>query len=143
MNKTLKWVLIGLAIAAGAFLLALPIFGMMMYRGGMPMMDGWGLRDGLRTSFYHNPHRMMPFMGVFGFLRLLLPLGVLGLAVYGIVALVRGNRRPATAAQVPPAAPAAPAAPLAVDASTEGVCSACGRELHSGGEFCPYCGTKQ
>lgn len=98
------------------------------------MMDGWGLRDGvrdgIRTGYYHSPFLMMPLMGIFGFLRLLLPAAVLGLAVYGVVALVRGRGTQT----VPPVNPAAAA---------EHQCAACGRQLVSGGEFCPYCGAKQ
>lgn len=132
MNKTLKWILIGLAIAVGAFIIALPIFTMVLGGGRAGMMDGWGLREGMRGGMrvpFHSPFMMMPLMGIFGLLRLLLPAAVLGLAVYGVVALVRGSR-------VKTAVP--PTQPVVVQA-----CAACGRELVSGGEFCPYCGAKQ
>ncbi len=133
MNKTLKWVLIGLAFAVGVFIIALPIFTLVLGGGRAAMMDGWGLRDGLRDGMhmpYHSPFMMMPLMGMFGLLRLLLPAAVLGLAVYGVVALVRGGR-------------AKTAAPPPRSAAVERACAACGRELVSGGEFCPYCGAKQ
>ena len=35
MNKTLKWILIGLAIAVGVFLLALPVFYLLRVGGGV------------------------------------------------------------------------------------------------------------
>ena len=140
MNKTLKWILIGLAIAVGAFIISLPVMFMIHNGGRISMMDGYGLRDGLRdgmrTSTFHSPMRMFPMFGLFGFLRLLIPLGVIGLAVYGVIALVRGNRSVHAA---PPAAPVAPAA-AAADMRT---CAACGKELHGEGEFCPFCGAKQ
>ncbi|HNR02749.1 MAG TPA: hypothetical protein PKK59_09450 [Anaerolineaceae bacterium] len=132
MNKTLKWVLIGLAIAVGVFIIALPIFTLVLGGGHAGMMDGWGLRDGLRDGVrmpYHSPFMMMPLMGIFGLFRLLLPAAVLGLAVYGVVALARGGRGNNAATPPPPAAAVS--------------CAACGRELVSGGEFCPYCGAKQ
>ncbi len=130
MNKTLKWILIGLAIAVGVFIIALPIFTLVLGGGQAAIMDNWGWRDGMRTPYYHSPFMMRPLMGVFGLFHLLLPAAVLGLAVYGVVMLARGGR--AKAATPPPAAPTGPRA-----------CAACGRELVSGGEFCPYCGAKQ
>jgi len=127
MNKTLKWILIGLAIAVGVFIIALPIFTLVLGGGQAAIMDNWGWRDGMRTPYYHSPFMMRPLMGVFGLFHLLLPAAVLGLAVYGVVALARGAR--VNNAAPPPAA--------------EVNCAACGRELVSGGELCPYCGTKQ
>lgn len=135
MNQTLKWILIGLAVAAGVFIVSLPILMLAQNGGRAAMIDGWwmgdGLRDGVRSAHPHSPYLMMPMMGIFGFLRLLLPAAVLGLAVYGVVALVRSS-----GTKTPP--------PVAVTpAQAARVCSACGRELHSEGEFCPFCGAKQ
>ncbi len=135
MNQTLKWILIGLAVAAGVFIVSLPILMLAQNGGRAAMMDGWwmgdGLRDGVRSAHPHSPYLMMPMMGIFGFLRLLLPAAVLGLAVYGVVALVRRG-----SANTPP--------PVAVTPAQEArVCSACGRELYSEGEFCSFCGAKQ
>jgi len=61
---------------------------------------------------------------------------VIGFAVYGVVALVRG-RKPAvgTAAQTVP--------PLPVVPDTERNCAACGKPLRGEGEFCPFCGAKR
>lgn len=132
MNKTLKWILIGLAIALGVFLIALPVFYMARYAGnladvGRQMMP-------FRTG-YHMPFPgRMPMMGIFGLSRVLLPLAVIGFAVYGVIALVRG-RKPAVASAVPPALPVVPAEVRE--------CTSCGKPLHSEGEFCPFCGAKQ
>jgi len=137
MNKTLKWILIGLAIALGVFIIALPVFVLAQHAGNladfrqgmMPFRDG-----------YHMPFRsglmMIPLMGLFGLFRVALPLAVIGFAVYGVVALVRG-RKPAvgTAAQTVP--------PLPVVPDTERNCAACGKPLRGEGEFCPFCGAKR
>ena len=79
MNKTLKWILIGLAIAVGVFLLALPVFYLLRVGGGVANL-GQGM-----MPFRGGNHRLiwgvLPVLGIFGFLRLLLPLAVLGFAV--------------------------------------------------------------
>jgi len=131
MNKTLKWILIGLAIAVGVFIIALPIFYMVRYSGaaGSFGWDDMPFHRGFSLPFL----RFMPMMGFFGLSRLLLPLVVIGLAVYGIVALVRGKKGRTT--QAPPTLPA--------EAAEARVCSNCGKPLPSEGEFCPHCGTKQ
>ena len=135
MNKTLKWILIGLAIAVGVFLLALPVFYLVRVGG-----DVTNLGQGM-MPFRGGNHRLiwgvLPLIGVLGFLRMLLPLTVLGFAVYGIVALARGKKIPA-AMTTPPAIPAVPVSP-----APERVCVSCGRTLPPDGDFCPYCGTKQ
>lgn len=135
MNKTLKWILIGLAIALGVFIIALPVFYLARNAGNLAEL-GRGLMP-FRSS-PHMPFRsglmMMPLMGLFGLFRLALPLAVIGFAVFGVVALVRGRKNDITTA-VPPALPAVPA--------PERSCTACGKPLQSEGEFCPFCGTKQ
>lgn len=131
MNKTLKWILIGLGIALAAFLIAMPV--MRMFMGG----SRYAMRG---LPFSRAGHGMMafPMMGVFGFFRFLIPLGILALAVVGIVYLVRNNRS-GKAGQIPP--------PLATAEPREEVqgkwCVHCGKPLASEGGFCPYCGTKQ
>lgn len=141
MNKTLKWILIGLAIAAGAFIISLPVMFMIHNGGWIGMMDGYGLRDslrdGMRTSTFHSPMRMFPMFGLFSFLRLLIPLGVIALAVYGLVALVR--RKPAHPATSASAAVVTPAP----EPAETGKCATCGRERISEGEYCPFCGARQ
>jgi hypothetical protein len=139
MNKTLKWILIGLAIALGAFIIALPIFYMARHAAsladlGRPMMP---FRASTNMPIRVWPVIALPFMGLFGALRVLLSAAVFGFAVYGVVALVRPKpaRSGDAALQTPPVIPAAPA---------EGrVCASCGKSLHSEGEYCPYCGAKQ
>lgn len=127
MNKTLKWILIGLGIAVATFLVAMPILGMCL-GGGRPGMMGSGILG-------RAGHGMMllPFFGVFGFLRVLLPLGVVALAVVGIVLLARGGRSSTTTPVAPPAQPVAEAR----------ACRHCGKTLPAEGVFCPHCGKKQ
>ena len=133
MNKTLKWILIGLAIAAGAFLLSLPIFYIARHADSLAGIDG--LRTPMRTTF-HTPFRVlpmlavMPVVGIFGIFRVLIPLIVVGLAVWGVVALVRGRR----SSQPPPPVPSA---------ASERVCNTCGKPLYNQGEYCPFCGSRQ
>jgi len=137
MNKTLKWILIGLAIAVGVFLIATPVFYVIRHAGNLG-----DLRQGMMPfrSGSHMPFRpglmMIPLMGLFGLFRVALPLAVIGFAVYGVVALVRG-RKPAisTAAQAVPPLPVVPA--------SDRNCAACGKPLPGEGEFCPFCGAKQ
>lgn len=140
MNKTLKWILIFLGIALLVFCLALPLFLAPAMRGGfygrMPMMGrGFGL--------FNNYGGHMRFGGgLFGIgfmlLRLAIPLGVLALAVVGVVALVRG-RKPAQ----PPAAPAAAAPVEPVSAApVEHPCPHCGQPVQDGWLACPHCGEK-
>lgn len=128
MNKTLKWVLIGLGIALAAFLIALPILGMVLNGGRLGVM-GHGILGRAGRGMM-----MLPFFGMFGFVRVLFPLGVFALAIVGIVLLARGGSSRAT--PPPPAPPAQPA----VEART---CRHCGKPLPAEGEYCPHCGKKQ
>jgi hypothetical protein len=135
MNKTLKWVLIGLGIAVVVFFIALSIFVIFGRVAGGVDGSNWG-RMPFRSG-YHMPFRgVMPMMGFFGLSRLLLLLVVIGFAVYGLVRLVGGNGAHHGAApmqQTPPP----------VTGITERACVACGRTLPGEGEFCPHCGAKQ
>ena len=128
MNKTLKWILIGLAIAVGAFLIALPVFGMVL----------GGARYGISHMGRFGSGMMLPFGGFFRLFAGIIPLGVLALAVVGVVLLVRNNR----AKNVPMVPPAQPAQPTELPAAPR-VCIKCSRILQAEGEFCPYCGEKQ
>jgi hypothetical protein len=135
MNKTLKWILIGLAIAVGVFIIAVPIFYLARHAGNLAEFgrDVMPFRSGTHMMPRTWPFMMFPLAGLFGFFRLLVPLAVVGFAVYGIVALARG--RNGRAPQFPPAVP---------PAKTEGrVCASCGKPLPDEGEFCPHCGAKQ
>lgn len=122
MKSFWKWFFIVL----GALLLAGIVFcGTLFFiRGGV----GLGMRAStLRGGF-------TPRMGMFGgmiglgllglFFRMLVPLGVLVLAGFGVASLVKGGKKPAT----PPAAPAP-------------VCASCGKTLAADWKTCPYCGT--
>lgn len=136
MSRTLKWIFIGLAIALGVFLIALPVFYLARHVGSLA---DWGrgmlpFRTGIVPHFRTISFLgVLPRLAIFGFFRVLLPLVIFGFAVYGVVALVRG-RKPA----FPPAVPPVPPLPVAPR-----VCAACGKSLYTDGEFCPYCGVKQ
>jgi hypothetical protein len=127
MNKTWKWILIGLGIAIVAFVVALPLFG--MHRLGFPMMSRI---PGFDRGFQYIG--IMPLMA-FGVIRGLLGLGVLALAVIGVVLLVRNSK---TKEVAPP-----------LQGETDPVtkparnCRHCGRELKTDWVACPYCGKKQ
>jgi hypothetical protein len=159
MNKTWKWILIGLGVFILAFCVGLPLFlgigarvagftGMPMMRqpfGGYPMMGGRGF--GL--------------FGGFGLLRLLFPLfglAVVVLVIVGIVLLLRRPQHPVVATStvvtsvvsgepVPPAdynpvepIPPAAAAPAEVVETTP--CPHCGAPVQAGWVACPHCGEK-
>lgn len=130
MNKTLKWILIGLAIAVGAFLVALPIFYMVLNHGAV--------RTGGLGIARHMPGMRFAFGGFFMLFRMLIPLGILVLAVFGVIHLVRGGHKPSLA-PVQPVQPVPPVAPVAAHR----VCVNCGKGLPLEGEYCPSCGAKQ
>lgn len=87
-------------------------YGMMgSYRGYSGMMGGWG----------YSPFGWFG-MG-FGMLFMwLIPVGVIALIVYGVVAMTRN------AGNTPPTAPLAP-------------CPNCGKGTQADWKNCPYCGT--
>jgi hypothetical protein len=135
MNKTLKWILIGLGIALVVFLVALCFFA--MHRGGFSMMRGYGDFDRAGRGFGGFP--MMGFMPMiaFGLLRGIFGLGVLTLAVIGVVLLVRNGKAKRDAQSV--AAPVVPSTTPVVEKS----CKHCGKTLNDDWVACPYCGKKQ
>ena len=127
MNKTLKWVLIGLAIVVGLCVLTLPILTLVHTSGRGMMMNGWGWREGWRTMHQHGRFILLPFLCLLG----LGSLAVVGLVISGVLALARG-----TSVQTPPAVP-----PAVV---TEGrICKVCAKPLADEGAFCPHCGAEQ
>jgi uncharacterized membrane protein len=87
--------------------------------GGM-MGRGFGYSGMMRGGFGFFPFGGI-FTGLFG-------LAILGLAIYGIVALF--NRRPA-----PVAVPAANVSPVAT-----ATCANCGKPAQEDWKTCPYCG---
>ena len=125
-------VLGGLAFSAGRW------FG---YGGMMGGYDRGGY-DGRERDYYH----MMPYasgfrsplgwlgMGLGMLLRWALPLGVLALAVVGVVSLIRGS----SAKHTPPAAVQSANA-TATTVLRE--CESCGKPAQVDWKTCPYCGT--
>lgn len=138
MNKTLKWILIGLGIALVVFFIAMSIFMFLGRGAGAAYEPGsWGKIPYGGMMPYARGGYHMPFIGMlggFGLFRMLLPLAVIGFAVYGVVRLVSGKNGHHNAESTP--------TPPAVGAA-ERVCTACGRPLPDVGEYCPHCGTKQ
>ena len=146
MNKTLKWILISLGIVLGLLLIAAVIFH--PFAGGD---SRFGASDEYTRPFnrmdrfegfqrpFDGTHRMpmMKFMPMMGFrvIRGLLGLGVLALAVIGVVLLVRSNR----AKQVAPPVPVVPES--IVEPAKH--CRHCSREINLDWVACPYCGKKQ
>lgn len=134
MNKTLKWVLIGLGIALAAFMIAIPIFFVIVNRQGAAMMG---------SEIFGRAGRMIvpvPFFSFFGFFRVLFPLGLLALVVTGIVLLVRGGRSSSVAQT---AVPPLPSTGPVQSETAQRICQKCGKSLHPEGEYCPFCGEKQ
>jgi uncharacterized membrane protein len=125
MNKVLKWVLIGLGIALVAFMIAIMVFT----RFG----DG-GQFAGRLGGFPHRYGGMMFGMGFMMLFRLLIPLGVVVLAVFGVVSLVRNHQ-----AKSLPAAPVLPTEPV----TPARTCVKCGKPLEQDWTTCPFCGKKQ
>ena len=133
MNKTLKWFLIGLGIALVTFIGAMAVFT--MHRGGYSMMGGY--EDFGRGIREYNRMPMMGYMPMmaFGLFRGIFGLGILALAVVGLVHLIRHGRakHDATIAAAQPVIPVEP----------EVSCQKCGKSLKSEWTNCPYCGKKK
>jgi hypothetical protein len=153
MSKTWKWIIgILIALAVLAIVVAVPVsmhyFGARNYaqypeqgfqRGferGPGMMGRYPGGDndqyyGMMRPGYAYPGGMMrghgffPFGGVF---TGLIGLAILGLAIYGVVALF--TRKPAPAP-----------APVAAAPAVTHTCSNCGKPALDDWKTCPYCGT--
>jgi uncharacterized membrane protein len=153
MSKTWKWVigiLIGLLVVA--VIIAVP-FGMhQLAVNNAAQFSARGLERGFDRDLgpgmmgrgadsYYWHHSMMyqnpGFAGpmaygqgffIFGIFRLLIPLAVVGLAIYGVVALFRRKPSPAVAVDATPAA------------STR-TCASCGKPAQDDWKTCPYCGS--
>ncbi len=151
MNRTWKWILIGLGIFILAFCVALPLFVGIGTRflgyGGMPMM---GRRFGFLP--FMGPFMGRGFgMGGFGLLGFLFPLFallVLILVIVGIVVLLRRPQRPVVATAMPAetvtpidATPAEPVTPVPEAVETH-PCPHCGAPVQTGWVACPHCGEK-
>lgn len=146
MNKTLKWILISLGIVLGLLLITAVVFH--SFAGGYNRL---GTQDEYTRPFnrmdrfedfqrpFNGFHRtpmmkFMPMMG-FGLIRGILGLGVLALAVIGVVLLVRNGR-------VKQVAPPVTVVPGSVMEPAKH-CRHCSREINPDWVACPYCGKKQ
>jgi uncharacterized membrane protein len=154
MKKVWKWVI---GIVVGLLVLALIVgvgfamrSGFHMSRGqvqvgqdeqfnrgpGMMPFGGYGEHMGGRGM---RGFGMMPFGGLIGGLfGGLFSLGVLALAVLGVIWLVNYLRNRRTVNQVTPVSTPAPAAP-AVDVHP---CPRCGKPVQEDWKNCPHCGKK-
>ncbi len=159
MNRTWKWILIGLGVFILAFCVGLPLFlgfGARLFRyGGMPMMGGQPY--GAYPMFGGRDYGIF---GGFGLLRFLFPLvglGIVALVIVGIVLLLRRPQKPVTASAVvtpavssepvPPAdftpsEPVVPAAVAPVEAVETTPCPHCGAPVQADWVACPHCGEK-
>lgn len=140
MNKVWKIILIVLGALLLLALCATPLLLRFFIVGG-PMMRYGGIFGG---------HHMGGFGG-FGMIggglmmlgSLLFTLAVIGLVVYGIIALVRNLSH-----QTPQTPPPAPAASTVVEsapvepAAAVPTCAHCGKPLQADWAVCPYCGEK-
>ena len=146
MNKTLKWILISLGIILGLLLIAAVVFH--SFAGGYSRlgasdeytrpfnrMDRFEDFQGPFSGFHRIPMMTFVPMMAFGMIRGLLGLGVLALAVIGVVLLVRNSR----AKQVAP--PVAVVPESVVEPAKH--CRHCSREINTDWVACPYCGKKQ
>lgn len=133
-----KWFLIFVGVLLIAFCVALPLF--MRFSGGLDGVNGFGRDFGPQGRNFGGMPMMggrggfFPLFGLIGHgIGGLLGLGVLGLAVYGVVMLVRNLGKKNTA---PGAAPAVSADPTLATAK----CEHCGNAIQTGWKACPYCG---
>jgi len=134
MKSFWKWLLIFLGVLVAAFLVALPFFSRLgrFWMGPMVMMGGFG-------GFHRAVGFGFPGGGLLVMLAIFLGWVLVGvLIIAGIVALVRGSRRTASAS---PAAVAPVPAPEAASESAI-MCKRCGKPLQSDWVSCPYCGKK-
>jgi len=111
--KKVNWWIVG---TVGILVAALLFGGGMMSgwsRGGYGMMGGYGGHMGWGFS---------PFGWIGMLFMWLLPIGILALVVYGVIALVRnsGNNTPAT---------------------SQSTCPNCGKGIQVDWQTCPYCST--
>lgn len=145
MKQAWKWIGIALGVLLIFLIIAVPVFMGIFGFGRMGMMD-----NGFRGM---HGGGILWFMGGWAmmFSRLLFPLLIIGLLVWGGYALGKGaSRRPAaqTAAVNSQAAPQMPAAAAAqqdsqpIPASAAAACPHCGGETHAGWVACPHCGEK-
>ena len=118
MQNWVRYLLIFIGVFIVVFAVALPLF----FGRGYGMM----MRFGVQPYAFRMP---MMFGGSFGFimffalLRLLVWAALIGLLIWGVIALVRRGSAPAQSMP-----------------SVIRTCSNCGRPLQPGWVACPYCG---
>ena len=138
MKKVWMWILIVFGVLIVGFGIA-----MFAFRGFALNHLAFGGRSvGWMMGFRPNMmgfHPMMMGMGFFMLLRLVFYAGLIGLAVYGLVALFRHPKGATVqSAQVSATTPAEQAVQ-----ATQRTCVKCSRPLEEDWQNCPYCGKKQ
>jgi hypothetical protein len=96
-----------------------------------------GFRGFTMPYFHAMPGYFNPLGFIFGGL---LRLGLLALAIYGVIALVRAFRQPRIAPVIAPAT-AAPVEPIVTPSKVVPNCPNCGYEITSSWKHCPNCGS--
>lgn len=126
MNKTLKWILISLGILVGLAFLAAAVFMLVRGIGFHPQFT-----DGRFYGRGFFPHGGMMFgMGFLMLGRLLIPAGVIALAVVGVISLIRSKKTTSVAPVEPPA-------------ELLKACPKCGKPVQPDWTHCAHCGKKQ
>lgn len=143
MRNTWKYILTGVVVVIIILVLAAGV--LLVLRSGF--FGGRTLANGPFGPRLHSPFGFMPMMGGFGIgglifmlFGLLIPLGILGLLVAGVIALFTRSRVVPPAPPVPPSA--SPVAPLVTAEPNAPVktCPNCGRPVQADWTHCPYCG---
>lgn len=117
--KKINWttVAVFVIVALLAFMVGTSLFGGWGYRG----YGGWGMMGPGMMGWGYSPFGWFG-MGLGMLFMWLIPIGVIALIVYGVVALTRsaGNNAPASSKP----------------------CPNCGKGVQADWQNCPYCGTK-
>jgi hypothetical protein len=137
MKNTWKWIAVALAVLlVGSWVVTPLLHSFGITTSYMPMMGGFGGGryfeggfGGGHMGFPGTGGMMYSGFGAFG--GLLLPLVVIGLAVWGGIALIKS----ATAKKAP-----ASAAPCPAAESHDANCPHCGRIIQPDWNTCPFCG---
>ena len=112
MKKVNWWIVGSVAVLAALFFFG---GGFMWGNRGYGLMGG----DGMMGNWGYSPFGWFG-MGLGMIFMWLIPIGVLALIVYGVIALARTNGNPSYASQSP--------------------CPNCGKSIQTEWQNCPYCG---
>lgn len=123
MKSIWKWVLFFVAVFLVVFIIAVPLFIGRFAFGVMPMMGG-----SFRGYPMYGMHGGFGLIGIaFKLVGFLIFVGILTLAVVGIVSLFKSRKKTQLASETPPTIETQP-------------CAKCGKSLQADWTHCPYCG---